>query len=26
MEAEFEEIGRIQYEKRHSKEENLHTK
>ena len=24
MEAEFEEIGRIQYEKRHSKEENLH--
>jgi CRP-like cAMP-binding protein len=26
MEAEFEEIGRIQYEKQHSKEENLHTK
>jgi len=26
MEAEFEEIGRIQYEKQYSKEENLHTK
>src|SRR5256885_4334102 len=26
MEAEFEEIGRIEYEKQHSKEENLHTK
>jgi hypothetical protein len=26
MEVEFEEIGRIQYEKRHAKKENLHTK